>query len=75
MYNNKIFNLKKFSPVAFKLINYPNKICLICRDDLNNLCSECKNLKKCKIIEIDNLYYHEHCYKYIQKNNLNKIEN
>ena len=70
MYNNKkIFNLKKFSPIAFKLTNYPVKICSICRDELNNSCNECKFSKKeCKVIEIDNIYYHEHCHKCIQKN-------
>lgn len=64
-----IFRLTKFSPVGFKMINYPSKNCLLCRGTLNDVCDTCKERKseKCNVVSEDDNYYHEHCYSMINE--------
>ena len=60
---NKIFTMTNFTPIGYKIPNYPVKICLICRADLVDVCAKCslKNENECEIIKNDDNYYHAHC--------------
>uniref|UniRef100_A0A6C0LRA5 Uncharacterized protein n=1 Tax=viral metagenome TaxID=1070528 RepID=A0A6C0LRA5_9ZZZZ len=64
-----MFKLKQLSPIGLKEFNYPVKTCLICRGLLNDACYQCtsKLQTDCNVINIDNSFYHYHCYNFIEK--------
>lgn len=65
--NEPTFKLINFSPIGFKYPNYPVKICLLCRGSLIEVCNRCseKGEEKCNVMNLDNAYYHQHCYNFI----------
>jgi len=62
--DNRIFKLTNFSPVGFKIFNYPVKICNICRGYLTDSCSNCieTGQDKCDVVKQESCYYHNHCH-------------
>lgn len=62
--NTPIFKLTGFSPIGFKMINYPVQFCFLCRGYLTEVCGTCFENKNenCNVISHDNSYYHVHCY-------------
>lgn len=66
---DKIFKMIDFSPIGFKQINYPVQFCSLCRGKLTDVCGACfeKNITKCDVINTDDTYYHLHCYRMIEK--------
>lgn len=70
MENKHFFKIISFSPVGFKVPNYPCKYCPLCRGQLIEACALCLKEKKdeCKVICENSIYYHLHCYKYVENN-------
>ena len=58
------FKLTKFSPIGFKMVNYPVQYCSLCRGYLTDVCCSCmeKKCDKCDVINNNGNYYHNHCY-------------
>ena len=58
------FHLKAYYPVGFKTVKYDPDFCIMCRDKLNNTCSECdaNKLEECPVIQEEDMYYHKHCH-------------
>ena len=71
--SSNIFKLISLNPVGFKKPNYPTPYCSLCRGYLDKPCNNCTkvNNEKCPVYEKDNIYYHNHCYVFINgvKNN------
>lgn len=78
--DNRIFKLTNFSPVAFKVFNYPVQFCSVCRGYLSEVCSNCMEtgLDKCDVIKHTDVYYHKHCHDLMnsaQKKPVKKVVN
>ena len=71
MEDKRTFKLVNFSPIGFKMINYPVQFCSLCRGYLTEVCNTCteNNCEKCDVIQADDSYYHVHCYKFVNDNN------
>lgn len=74
MEDTRTFKLVKFSPIGFKVPNYPVQYCLLCRGYLTDVCSNCMETsnENCSIINKDGLYYHNHCFTFVNSNNTAK---
>lgn len=61
------FKLTNIMPIAFKMPNYPVKICLLCRGPLIEPCNNCteRGTDKCAVMEDNGSYYHTHCYNFL----------
>lgn len=77
MTDNKIFKMVSFSPIGFKMINYPTQFCLLCRGHLNEVCSVCmeNRSEKCNIINDNDSYYHNHCFILMNSKKTNNVSN
>ncbi|BCS83408.1 hypothetical protein QLL95_gp0715 [Cotonvirus japonicus] len=61
------FKLVSFTPVGYKVINYPTKYCVLCKGELVNPCSVCpSDSSDCGITNKDEAYYHIHCQQNIK---------
>lgn len=68
------FKLVEIRPVGFKMINYPDKYCGLCRGLLVELCNSCldnnlNDLSKCCVKKKEDHYFHEHCLKLLDGKN------
>lgn len=63
----KTFKLTNFSPIGLKIVNYPVQFCSLCRGYLTEVCNICmeNNSENCAVVNIDNTFYHDHCYKFM----------
>ena len=63
----RVFKLVDFSPVGFKVMNYPVQFCSLCRGYLSDPCSNCieNNNDKCTVTNQNNSYYHTHCFTFM----------
>lgn len=70
---NRIFKLIHFSPIGFKVPNYPLSYCPLCRGSLLEVCGLCLEEKcaNCEIVSENDIHYHQHCYQLMkEKKNL-----
>lgn len=72
--NSKIFKLTNFSPVGFKVMNYPVQFCPLCRGYLTEPCNMCMEKKNdnCPVINNDESFYHNHCYAFMNSKSKSK---
>lgn len=65
--NTRVFEMVSFSPIGFKIVNYPVSYCPLCRGYLTELCNICieNENENCDVINNDGTYYHNHCYKFM----------
>jgi len=65
--DTRVFKLTNFSPIGFKLMNYPVTNCSVCRGLLHDVCHTCEDLDReiCPVTNQNELYYHTHCYTFI----------
>lgn len=80
MTETKIFRMTNFCPIGFKIKNYPIPHCPLCRGLLKEPCNICmeQHNEKCNVMLNNNIYYHEHCYNFInlpEKTNSKKPNN
>ena len=70
--NTGIFKLKNFSPIGFKIPNYPSQYCPLCRGYLIDVCNICieKKCETCNVIDIKGTFYHDHCHKFIDNGDM-----
>jgi len=70
MPDTRIFKLTSFSPIGFKIPNYPVDMCLVCRGPLTEVCMDCseKNKEECPVVLVEETHYHRHCYQYLTSN-------
>jgi len=71
-----IFKLTSFTPVGFKVRNYPIDMCMLCRGELTSVCYMCqeKGCSTCEVITDNEIDFHSHCFKYIKANTKKKEE-
>jgi hypothetical protein len=69
--SDKIFKLTNFSPIGFKVMNYPVQFCSLCRGYLTEPCSICmeKRNENCTVLDNDGSFYHNHCYIFMNSEN------
>ena len=67
MSDTRTFKLTRFSPIGFKVENYPVQFCSLCRGYLTEVCSTCmeKSNEKCDVINSGESYYHNHCFTFM----------
>jgi len=68
--SDAVFKIKSITPIGFKVPDYPQPICLVCRADLLGVCIDCTERKQtiCPINKaLDENYYHLHCMGLIKK--------
>ena len=68
---SQTFKLTSFSPVGFKIPNFPVQHCSICRGYLTDVCGTCFENKQteCQVTNKDGNYHHLHCYNCASKKN------
>ena len=74
MEDKRTFKLINFTPIGFKVINYPVQYCSLCRGYLTDVCNTCSetNCEICDVIQADGSYYHVHCYKFVNQKTVQK---
>lgn len=70
MTDKRTFKLLNFSPIGFKVENYPVQYCSLCRGYLTEICNTCVENKceNCDVIQANESYYHVHCHKLFNGN-------
>lgn len=74
--DTKTFKLTNFSPIGFKVVNYPVQFCSLCRGYLSEVCNTCTERKSevCNVINSEGSYYHNHCYQFMNSTSKTKVK-
>lgn len=69
--DNRVFKLTNFVPIGFKVPFYPIDMCLICRGQLTEVCTQCseKETEECPITLVEQTHYHRHCHQFMSAEN------